>query len=142
DQTGTPLALQAADLFMLLKSPLDALDPKKVTADDRFVAGSPSGLVAVIGDQRLRHWGKARSVAFSTDGKLVASGGDDYVIRIWDAATGVQQRAIQVGSIPTWLTMFSDGKRIATADGRGLKTWDLTTGKDLSAPPGRFLGRS
>ena len=36
------------------------------------------------------HEGKVTSVAFSSDGKRVVSGSEDTLVKLWDAATGVQ----------------------------------------------------
>ena len=49
-------------------------DPKK----------APFGLVAVIGDSRLRHWGGVSDVSFSPDGKKLASASSDTVVKVWD----------------------------------------------------------
>src|SRR5437016_2070581 len=54
---------------------------------ERF-QGLPEEVIAVVGERRWRHWGAVNCLAFSADGKLIYSGGDDGVIRVWDAATG------------------------------------------------------
>src|SRR5262249_22746966 len=51
-------------------------------------AGQPPEVVAVLGDSRWRQWGLVWSVAFSTDGRFVASGGEERAIRVWDPNTG------------------------------------------------------
>jgi WD40 repeat protein len=74
---------------------LDRLEAAQIPAAERF-DGQPVELVAVLGEHRQRHWGPVRSVAWSADGKQIASGGDDNVIRVWDAQT-MRERAVLRG---------------------------------------------
>src|SRR5215468_8173835 len=48
----------------------------------------PTGAVARLGTTRLRHRGYVVALAFSSDGKRLASGGYDPAAHVWDAATG------------------------------------------------------
>src|SRR5438874_300506 len=66
-------------------SPFDQLSADSIPIDERF-EGQPKELVAVLGGNRGRHWGAVSGIAYSPDGKLLASRGDS-VICLWDAAT-------------------------------------------------------
>jgi WD40 repeat protein/tRNA A-37 threonylcarbamoyl transferase component Bud32 len=76
------------------------------------------------------------SVAFSPDGKRIASGSFDATVKVWDAATG--QETLTLGAVrgargntgPVESVAFSpDGKRLASASLNGtVKVWDLATG--------------
>src|SRR5262245_33272691 len=54
----------------------------------------PDRAVARIGTLRFRHAGAVYCVAYSPDGKLLASAGADDAVRLWDPATGKEVRAI------------------------------------------------
>jgi WD40 repeat protein len=65
---------------------LDHLDATNIPAD-RLPFGAPPELVAVLGDPRGQHGAAVGAVAFAPDGKRVATGTADGVVRLWDAAT-------------------------------------------------------
>src|SRR6267142_68798 len=86
-----------------------------------------SGISAVSQKSRLiaknAHADRVRSISFSPDGKVIASGGFDSVIRLWDAATGKQLRWFESRAGAVFSIAFSpDGKVIASAD-HTIKLW-------------------
>jgi WD40 repeat protein len=77
------------------------------------------------------------SVAFSPDGKALATGGPDGV-RLWDVATGYQAgRALAVGDPANSIesVAFSpDGTTLATAGPDGVQLWNVATGRRIGRP--------
>jgi serine/threonine protein kinase/WD40 repeat protein len=79
---------------------LDALAADQIPSAER-IAGQPKELVAVLGEHRQRHWAPVTCIACSPDGRLIATGGADGVVRLWNAATGKEESALceQVGHV-------------------------------------------
>jgi WD40 repeat protein/tRNA A-37 threonylcarbamoyl transferase component Bud32 len=102
-------------------------------------------------------WGGVDSVVFGPDGRLIASCGQDELVRLWDPATG-ETRAVLRGNWhggPVKCATFSpDGKTLATASSAdrwgwtspeqwakgigpkpGVRLWDVGTGCELPSLP-------
>jgi WD40 repeat protein len=71
----------------------------------------PPFAVARFGTQRLRHDPRSASIAFSPDGKKLATVGGD--LRIWDVATGKLIRAVPVKHSVKSIDIAADGTLIA-----------------------------
>lgn len=78
------------------------------------------------------HTGWVRSVTFSPDGKLIATGGSDNTIKLWDARTGKTLRTIAVRDLAVDDMRFSpDGSLIASRSFTGyvVKLWTVANGE-------------
>jgi WD40 repeat protein len=79
-----------------------------------------------------------RALAFTTDGAVLAIGGRDGSIRLWDVGTQKISTTLRGHSEQIWKLQFSpDGKHLASTGGkffdeREMKLWELSTGKELA----------
>ncbi|HEY7065192.1 MAG TPA: WD40 repeat domain-containing protein [Chloroflexota bacterium] len=109
------------------------------SADGRRAVGTPGGRIrlerAAGGEERVLagHAGRVTALAFSADGRWLASGGADARVRVWDTASGEQvaQFAGHRGDV-TAVAFRPDGGLLASAgwDGR-VNVWQLPDGGDV-----------
>lgn len=103
----------------------------------------PYPAVARFGTVRLRHGQWVRSVAFSPEGKELASSSFDGTIRYWDPKTGKELRRFpKLLNTPERIAYVNDGKELLVVEGAwrdrpgedvfcGIRTWDVATGKPV-----------
>ncbi|QTR50994.1 WD40 domain-containing protein [Candidatus Thiothrix anitrata] len=78
--------------------------------------------------------GQVNALAYSPDGKVIASGSGDNTVRLWEAATGKELKTLSGHSDSVYALAYSpDGKVIASgSDDNTVRLWDAATGKALN----------
>ncbi|KAI9035476.1 NACHT and WD40 domain protein [Aspergillus affinis] len=86
------------------------------------------------------HSCSVQAVAFSSDGRTIASGSTDKTIKLWNAETGEQRRTLEGHSNLIWAVAFSpDGRTIASgSNDKTIKLWNTATGKQRQTLEGRL----
>jgi hypothetical protein len=82
------------------------------------------------------HTELVRSVAYSPDGKTLASGSEDKTIKLWDVTTGKERATLtgHMGGVRS-VAFSPDGKTLASGAGDPgeIKLWDVATGKERAS---------
>jgi WD40 repeat protein/energy-coupling factor transporter ATP-binding protein EcfA2 len=103
------------------------------TALAALVAARAPGVLAILHG----HTDEIESVAFSPDGRTLASAADDTTIRFWNARTHKQLGAPLRGhtNSVTSVAFSPDGRTLASGGAdRTIRFWDARTHKQLGAP--------
>jgi WD40 repeat protein len=76
------------------------------------------------------HDGPVNCAAFSSDGRLLATGGADCTVRVWNAADGTELAKLTGHGKPVWAVAFGPAADVLYTGGEGgtLRRWPVAVG--------------
>jgi serine/threonine protein kinase len=110
---------------------------------EHFAVGLGDGIVRLckhhttVEHDLAGHQGPVKVLAFAPDGKLLASGGADGVVNLWDTDLAAKRTVLDAHAGAIESVAFSpDGKVLATAAADGtVRAWDVAGGKEKAVLP-------
>jgi WD40 repeat protein len=100
------------------------------------------GIIIAVGGQMSAQGRTVRAVAYSSDGRIIASCGDDRTIKLWDAANGRMLRTLTGHTAYVWDIAFSpDSRWLASSgswDDKTVRIWDVSNGEMLHVLDGGY----
>jgi WD40 repeat protein len=109
---------------------------------DRLGDPLPPGAVARLGTVRLRHSAGITALAFSPDGKVLATGSHDQTLRLWEVRTAREIRRLPEIKGQVYTLAFSpDGRLLAASGGHNtIHLWDTGSGREVHRLHGHTSG--
>jgi RNA polymerase sigma factor (sigma-70 family) len=138
------LALGGLILGLGLASPLPPVEVRKAAppthpagesrpAVDRHGDPLPEGALARLGTVRLRQGEPIDHLGLSRDGKLLATGGTQGPVRLWDTRTGKSIREFTTESTFWAVALSGDGRQLACSKAWAIvQVFDVRTGKQTA----------
>jgi WD40 repeat protein len=133
---GSPLTALGGWLYPVAFS----RDGKTLATISITSSGQISGIVRLWDVTTQRQIGSlatgsaVSAVAFSPDGKTLATGNWDGTARLWDVATQRQMSSLATGSTVYAVAFSPDGKTLATAVAGATQLWDVATHQQVGSP--------
>jgi RNA polymerase sigma factor (sigma-70 family) len=116
----------------------------KAARTDRSGDPLPDGAIARLGTTRWRHGMHVFALAFSSDGKFIATAGAPGRVCVWDALTGREVRVFPVRGDIHSVAFTPDGRKLVVPwhSDNSVRMWEIESGKELRQFKGHQLSVS